>query len=289
MTYPKIKRKLYLLIPKRFQKKVKNFYYDGFLFPVYSLKYRFYYGVWNFFDSIALETTTHCNLRCEFCPNNKYDRGLLKNRKFMEISLFKKIINELSTINYRGQILLHFYGEPLTDERLPELVLYIKKKLPKAKIQINTNGFLLTIPLYKKLINAGVKSFLVTQYGKIMPPSIKKLFLYLKSRPKKDNKIKYRVLGGDIGLSNRGGEINVKNVVDYERPICLYPNTAIHVNYNGDVILCCNDYHSSVKFGNLKKESLFSLLKKPLYVSIKTDLKKKKFKLSICKKCVGIE
>ncbi len=289
MTFQIIRQKIYSSLPKSLQKKSKNFYYNKFIFPLYNLKYKLNYNKWDFFDSISLETTSYCNLRCKFCPNSKYGRGLLKNKKLMDEKLFKKIINELAEINYRGHVLFHFYGEPLTDKRLPSLVEYTKKKLPRAKLQINTNGFLLTISLYKKLVDNGVKLFIITQYADSVPPNIKDLLDYLKTRPKKENKIKYRILGEDIGLSNRGGEINVKKNIDYERPICTYPNTAIPIDYNGNVILCCNDYHSSITFGNLKKEKLLDVWRKPHYKKLRDEMRKGIFKLPICKKCVGLE
>ena len=289
MTIQKLKQQLFSLFPKKIRKRIKNFYYDKLIFPIYNLKYRLYYGVWGFFDSIAIETTTYCNLRCEFCPNSKYNRGLEKNKKLMNLNLFKKIINELSEIDYRGQILLHFYGEPLTDERLSDLVKYTKRKLPKAFIQINTNGSLLTISLYEELRKSGVNRFFVTQYTKTLLPPIKKLIEYLRKRPKKENILEYRKLGEDLGLSNRGGEIEVKNVVDYEKPICTYPNTAVHVDYQGNVVLCCNDYHRSIIFGNLKNEKLLDIWNKPHYKNLRKELRKGIFKLPICKKCVGIE
>lgn len=288
MTFQKLKQKLFSFVPKSSQKKVKHSYYEYIIFPIYNLKYRIFYRTLDFFDAIALETTTYCNLRCKFCPNSKYDRGLAKNKKLMNIDLFKKIINELSEINYRGTINLHFYGEPLTDKRLPDLVKYIKEKLPKSKIEINTNGFLLTIPIYKKLIGFGVDSFFITQYTKTIPPAIKELFEYLKQNPTAPNKIEYRVLGKDLGLSNRGGEIKVKNVVDTEKPICTYPNTAVHVDYKGNVVLCCNDYHSSITFGNLNKEKLIAIWNKPNYKQLRKQLRKGIYELLICKRCVGL-
>jgi len=150
----KIKRLIYLLIPSKSRKKLKNIYYNRLL-DLYSLKHKYFYGVSNFFEVIALETTTYCNLRCFFCPNSKYERGLEKNKKLMDEELFKKIINELSKIKYQGKVELYSYGEPLTDERLPKLVNYAKYKLPKADIEINSNGFLLTLELYHKLIKNG--------------------------------------------------------------------------------------------------------------------------------------
>ncbi|MBU0894639.1 MAG: SPASM domain-containing protein [Nanoarchaeota archaeon] len=284
----KTKYFLFSFVPKRFRKILKNFYYDFIAYPLHALKNRYFYGVPDFFDGIALETTTYCNLRCEFCPNSKYPRGLKKNTKLMDLHLIKKIINELSEIRFRGRVFLHFYGEPLTDERLPEILSYIKKKLPKNPVQINTNGFLLTLDKYKQLIKLGVDKFMVSQYGKTMPVPIKKILDYLKNKPKNQNKIHYRVFNeNSSGISTRGGEIALEHAIDFERPICTYPGVALSINYAGDVMVCCNDYHHTMDVGNLKKESLMEIWKKPKYVKFRKDLRNKKFLLPICKLCVG--
>ncbi len=283
-----LKKKLYSLVPKKHRRKIKFIYYGKILHFLYNLKHQFYYNQKDFFDVIALETTTYCNLRCKFCPNSIYDRGILKNKKLMDIKIFKKIIDELSEINYRGRVLLFSYGEPLTDTRLPDLISYCKQKLSKAKVEINSNGILLTVQKYKTLIDREIDKVCITQYGKQMPPNTKKVFEYLKTRPKKENKIHYRVLN-EMELSNRGGEIELNSSVNDEVPICLYPTQALTIDYAGNLILCCNDYHSSAKFGNLKNKKLLEILGKSNYKKILKRIKKGIYDLEICKKCVGIK
>jgi radical SAM protein with 4Fe4S-binding SPASM domain len=280
-----IKSKIYSKLPKKYRIKIKNFYYDKLIHPIYLIKNKLNYGVWDFFDRVGIETTTHCNLRCRFCPNSKYPRSLKKNEKLLETEIYKKIIDELSEINFKGRILPYSFGEPLTDKRIVSLVEYTKKKLPKARISLNSNGIFLTVPLYNRLVKAGVDCFPISQYGSEMPENMKKVFKYLKTRPKKENKIHYRVFTEGDAISNRGGEIEVPNV--WEKPICTLPHTTVNIDYKGDVILCCNDYHSKVTFGNVKKEKLIDIWNKSCHKKIRKDLRRGFFNLEICKKCVS--
>ena len=142
-------------------------------------KFFFKYGTTDYFNDINIEINTGCNRRCEYCPNSKFERGLLKYEKFMDKRLFKKIINELSAINFAGRISPQCYGEPLLDKRVIELMSYANKKLPNVCLVMITNGDFLTIDLYNKLINAGIKKFIITQHGHKMSPNIRKLFHYL--------------------------------------------------------------------------------------------------------------
>ncbi len=284
----KIKHLIYLLIPPKFRKKAKNIYYNGLL-GLYSLKHKYLYGMSDFFSAIALETTTYCNLRCFFCPNSKHERGLEKNKKLMDEELFKKIINELSEMKYKGRVLLFFFGDPLTDKRLPKLINYAKHKLPKSNIEINSNGFLLTLELYHELVKNGLNRIGITQYKKIMPPNTQKVLQYLKEHPKEKNIIGYRIQNTQE-LSNRGGEIKLKKSPNYERPICCYPGSAQStIDYDGNWVLCCNDYHSSVKFGNLRNESIIEVWNKPNFKKLRRELRKGVYKLPICKTCVGLK
>jgi MoaA/NifB/PqqE/SkfB family radical SAM enzyme len=276
-------------LPEGIKKKIKNLYYDLVAWPLQRIKNKKNYGLWDVFGAVGIETTTHCNLRCKFCPNSKYDRGLKQNEKRMDEKTFKKIIDELAEINYRGIIRPFYYGDPLTDERMPKFVRYIKIKIPEAKVYLNTNGIALTIPLYKKLQEAGIDYLMISQYTPKMLQNVKEFFEYLKTRPERENKAKYRIFEVDkLATSNRGGEIEVPNIA--ERPFCAYPgHYDLNINYKGDVLLCCNDYHGRVVFGNIKSEKIMDIWKKQHYSKIRKEVLKGIYKLPLCKKCMGIE
>lgn len=282
------KSKLYLKLPlsEKSKYKLKYLYYDYIAWPLHRLKNKFLYGQFDFPGLVEIETNTYCNLRCEFCPNSKYTRGLAKNKKIMSPELFKKIINDLASFKFRGELGFDFYGEPLADKRLPEFVAYANKKLPKAKMFINTNGYFLTPELYKQLIANGIKEFTFSQYSEEIPKNMKKTFEYLKANPKVPNVIKWRKFGHDSVLYNRGGDVDTKKIPD--KPICYYPGMHYNILWNGDVIICCNDYHGKINFGNLSKQSILEIWNSPKYKAIRKQLYTQKYQLPICKTCVGI-
>jgi len=284
-----LKRQVYLMLPKPLQKKTKDFYYGKWIDSLYRLKYKKHYGLNDFFDTIALETTTYCNLRCSFCPNSNHERGLQKNEKQMDKEVFMKIIDELAEIEYRGKVALYSYGEPCTDNRLPELIQYAKQKLPNSFVEINSNGFLLTVELYQTLVRAGIDKIYVSQYTDKMPSSVVKVYEFLKENPEFPDRIQYRIFNAETYplLSNRGGEIEMEQSVNYERPICGYPHHAQTIDWEGNWVLCCNDYHSSIKFGNLGKETIMQVWNKPYFKKIREDTNNGIYDLEICKVCVG--
>ncbi|MFH1972236.1 MAG: radical SAM protein [archaeon] len=231
------------------------------------------------FSIVEIETTTVCNRRCSYCPNAIYDRGLIENKKEMDIELFKKIINELAEINYKGAIHPHFYGEPLLDKRLPELIRYAKEKLPKVELVIFTNGDLINIEKYNELVKAGTNRFMIAQHSKDELENVNELIEYKKIH-EDGVKVVYNKLKTYF---NRGDLIKVEEKI--KNDYCLFPSTNITIDYDGNVILCCNDYLSKVKYGNVKSEKLMDIWNKPFYQKIREGTKKGIYNLELCKTC----
>jgi radical SAM protein with 4Fe4S-binding SPASM domain len=244
------------------------------------------YGMIDMFDGLSIETTTYCNRKCSYCPNSVFDRGSKKNEKLIPVELFKKIIDELKDINFKGRINPNLYGETLLDERLPELMTYIHKKLPEAKLTIYTNGDFLDMDMLNKLYECGVRSYIITIHGNVKEgrEKIKKLMRYIKQGRKKI-KILCQVMNENTPLSNIGGLVKVKNIKkeDFD---CIDP---LAINYKGDVIICCNDYFGEVVFGNLEKEKIIDIWNKTNFRQIRQQLKKRIYILDICKRCVNLE
>lgn len=240
-------------------------------------------GSTDFFSIIEIETTTECNRKCVYCPNYTHDRG----KHLMSEKLFKKIIDELASINFSGRVSPHFYGEPLLDKRLPKLIGYVREKLPLSSIVIFSNGDLLTIDLFNKLIKSGVNQFCITEHGKTMSKNMRQLMDYVKDKPNLSNKVFYFKVQPETPLFNRGGLVEPDVAIKFEK--CRSPSDVVIIDYKGNVILCCNDYLSSVVFGNMEKESLIQIWNKPYYKKTRKDIRNGIFELEVCKKCVGLQ
>ncbi|MHA2215355.1 MAG: radical SAM/SPASM domain-containing protein, partial [Candidatus Hodarchaeales archaeon] len=221
------------------------------------IKFLLKYGTFDFFNDINIETITSCNRRCEYCPNSIFERGSLKNEKLMKSELFVKIIDELAEINFDGRISPQFYGEPLLDPRLKRFIEISREKLPKVNIKIFSNGDFLTIDKYKELLRAGVTSFYITQHSETVNKNLKELFRHTKKIPGIKAKIKLKRFGLKEPMFNRGGLVDPQNLKT--DPRCRDGDNPLVIDYQGNVILCCNDYHSTVRFGNLEDQGLLEI------------------------------
>ena len=200
------------------------------------------------FTSTNIEVYGYCNRKCSFCFNSR-----LPERKggIMDVKLWEKIIDELSTIKYTGRISPYFYGEPLLDKRIVELISYARRKCPYSRIHISSNGDKLTEELLIKLIENGLDKILITNYDDFEKEHITNLYM------KYPRIIQYRNYK-EIDLKNRAGSIFKKSTDMANKP-CLRPSRQLVINWNGNLLLCCNDYYENYVFGNVKNESILEI------------------------------
>ena len=102
------------------------------------------------FNHIEVETINRCNGVCSFCPINTTRDP--REKRIMSQELFEDIIDQLAEMQYGGKIALFSNNEPMLDERIIDFYKYTREKLPNAWIFMFTNGTLLTLDKFKKLI-----------------------------------------------------------------------------------------------------------------------------------------
>lgn len=239
------------------------------------------------FKEIEFETTAYCNRKCAYCPVSMYPRPGDQDDRFMRQEVFQKIIQDLKEINFTGSIAPHLYGEPLTDPRIVEWVEYTRKNLPLTTIKMVTNGDYLNEKIYHELNAAGVTYFNLSKHSKDLAPDCLSLLEKLtdEERKKKFNIIDFwKDWNEDQTLLNtRAGEVKLKTVK--RNPImCSYVTYPV-INTFGDVILCCNDYHSEHKFGNVMERSLKEIWLDPINIEKRHRIYKGIFDHKICQDC----
>ncbi|MBN1569567.1 MAG: SPASM domain-containing protein [Acidobacteria bacterium] len=99
--------------------------------------------------SLQLEPTNICNLRCISCPSDRSSR----KKGYMEMGLFKKIINEAASIGVE-RIHLYLHGEPFLHAEIAEMLSYIKKK--SLSVHLTTNGSAIGEAKIKDIMDSGL-------------------------------------------------------------------------------------------------------------------------------------
>lgn len=242
-------------------------------------------GTTDFFKVVELETTTACNRRCSYCPNSAFDRGLLRNEARMSDEVYDTLLGQLADVDFTGRLSPHFYGEPLLDERLEGWISRCRSRIPLAKIVVFTNGDYLDVPRYLSLVQAGVDGLLVTQHSQAELVGVTAVQAYRRQRGSDGVRFDFRAFDDDTELSNRGGL--VQHQVLERKTDCKIPAENITIDHRGNVVLCCNDYHSAHSFGNIATEHLLDIWNKPELRQLRRRLKRGQFDLEICKRCAS--
>ena len=110
---------------------------------------------------IQMETCGFCNLKCKFCPGGASDSGII--RDMMSFETFKLFLAQCREFPRKIKILrIIGIGEPLLNRNVAEFVSEAKQSGVFEKVEITTNGTLLTRELSDKLIDAGLDTLLVS-------------------------------------------------------------------------------------------------------------------------------
>jgi len=108
---------------------------------------------------VYIEPTNRCNLECRTCIRNIWDEPLGE----MSRTTFARIVEGLRSFSPPPAIFFGGLGEPLVHPDIIEMVA--QAKTLGATVELITNGTLLTKPLSKQLIEAGLDMLWVSLDG----------------------------------------------------------------------------------------------------------------------------
>jgi radical SAM protein with 4Fe4S-binding SPASM domain len=107
--------------------------------------------------SVSTELTNNCNLSCPHCSSGS--GTMTRNKGFMDIELFRKVIKELSPYLYN--INLYFQGEPM----LHPLFFSFLNNCGDNKTVVSTNGHFLSEENSEKLAQSRLNKLIISIDG----------------------------------------------------------------------------------------------------------------------------
>ena len=240
------------------------------------------------FSFVELNVNELCNRTCIFCP--RHDPKEYPNQNLhMSLDLAEEIANQLSGINFDGIVNISGTGEATLTKHLSEIVQKFGDK--KIHIELVTNGDKLKPKLIESLYNAGLQQMVVSMYDG--PEQIKHFENLFKESNVGDN---YYTLRDrwydeeeDYGLlyTNRAGSMGDKLLSPHERP-CYYTHYSTYIDWNGDVLLCCQDMYNRTKiFGNVLEKKLVDIWIDKKLIDYRKKLSVGKRVLSPCDNCTA--
>ena len=215
---------------------------------------------------VEISESGTCNRTCSFCPRSAPD--FLDIKEFVSEDLINKLSKELSLYDYSGIFLFSGFVEPMIDKNIYNLISVVRSNLPKAKIEMVTNGDALNKQRVENLFRSGLSTLLVSIYdGKKEADTMQKL-LQNSGLSEEQFKVRHRYLSESesfgITLSNRSGmmdnaEYVIPSLKEPMKKPCYYPHYTFFMDYTGEVLICSHDWGKKLVVGNLNNESFIDI------------------------------
>jgi sulfatase maturation enzyme AslB (radical SAM superfamily) len=110
---------------------------------------------------LRVEVTNRCNANCVFCAYQYQERPFA----VMTFEIFKRAVDQYTALGGRAINFSPIVGEALIDKQLEEKVAYVRQFPQYVKLELFTNGILLTKERFESLVDAGVNQFHVALSG----------------------------------------------------------------------------------------------------------------------------
>lgn len=251
------------------------------------------------FSTLCLEITSQCNRHCAWCPVGYNSR----DDERMDACLLTKALEELGALHYKGRIEFYIYNEPCRDfEWLLQCLHQARTTVPHSCLMIATNGDYLRGPArIHELFQAGLNQMLINCYS---PGLYEKRLPWLQGLSQ--NHSVYVRLGpqqrtvqmldksnpaefgsGVFRLINRAGNIP-QFLPALRQPVermCVKPFRLLNINWRGQALICCNDYHAAHSYGSLEEHTLTQLWRHPVMNTYRRRLYKKDRRSPLCAQC----
>jgi radical SAM protein with 4Fe4S-binding SPASM domain len=215
-------------------------------------------------EKIQLSVTDMCNRKCNICPH--VDPKIFPNKKvWMTIDTAQKLAKDLLSNNYTGVVSISGYGEPLLHKQIFNIISEFTKRGIKTRLHTNADLIIKNKVNYKILDRLLLDEIVVSIYDG--PEQYVKYKSFLLTRFKNTKLIFRDLYVKDvkeeiislINLRNRAGTLFESNK-QISSP-CHRPLYNIQIDWDGSVLICCDDWKRKITYGNINDDSISNIWK----------------------------
>lgn len=271
-------------------------------------------------NSIQLEPTEGCNLRCSYCGiqgiREKGPIGELSGPyKFMTLATARlfgaRLWEARGNDGWNPRLEFAMHGEPTMHPQLRQLVASVHMSNPDSPMMLTTNG----IPLLKgfdfkvrELFRAGLDTIAIDDYR---PHRVREAFEKFDSTkvekwryPEQDEGnphvrhkgTKRLILVKDIASADEGNHAHISNHAGCGSPKsdemagkrCALPFRELSIRWDGNVALCCNDWRGVFKVGSIQDQSLTDIWHDPAMYAARKKLYRGERDFGPCDGCTHL-
>jgi len=239
---------------------------------------------------VDIELTNACDADCIMCPRKQMRRKVGP----MDLSLFKKIVEECVELNVR-ELIVNGYGEISILKNYKDYLGYIRQTTKSIKIVVNSNGMRMTedrarfyVDIGVDVVNVAIDGATAETYENIrrhlqldvVEENVRRLIRI------RDESGKFRPLvmvnmlamsqnrheielfkrkwsgvadyAGIAGLVSKTGSIQgaAIDAQNWEQTPCFYLWRQMPILNDGSVALCCDDWDGQANLGNLNNSTI---------------------------------
>jgi len=245
-----------------------------------TLKSKTGFPLWH---SLEINIHSACNRDCDFCPRYLDRSGVRKDANGapvyhkMPTHQVYRIIDQAHALGFSGKIKLHRLSEGLLDDRYLEFASYIKAK--GLSLVEDTNGDILRKDLELCTRLDGLIDRLTIGLYDYRNELEKRQEMFFWSSRFKITRLSFS-LPREHYIIRQGSKVYdeiPKNTAALELP-CNQPSYFLHIRYDGNVSLCCEDDNCEFGLGNAITDSLIAIWWSYKHLKIARTLNKPYFK-----------
>lgn len=263
------------------------------------------------FNRISIETSSHCNRRCQFCPISTGRRDFVK---FMNDATWRAIMEALKASRFDGIVSMFLLNEPLLDKSLAAKIAEVRAACPRSSIYVSTNGD----PLFKgvdlatslervvALYDAGINTINLNVYDEgdqherylalINELTSKFNVEFTMHKYRHNSPCRNFIALTDMRVSRIEKNASITDMfhargmkdVEPLKAYCMRTQRHAVVLWNGDVPICCAIDPTDAKIpvvGNVEKTPLLDLWNSEMMFKYRYFTQKKRRVLIGCRTC----
>lgn len=275
--------------------------------------------------TVKLEFTEGCNLKCVFCGIHGIRRRP-GNYKCMTPKLAARIAKQIADAGWNSKIECAMHGEPLMNPKYLDIIRAMRANMAN-QIMVSSNSIGLARPPGIRqnildMFHAGLNvlvidcydvaekvwsqiadpkmnlpEIIVTHYpggpppNKRFPKTQKRIILIedlAHARTEEDDGTQTGKLGNRIITNHIGAAAPVSADLPWAKR-CARPFRELSVRYDGQVLLCCNDWRGEFRCGDLRKEHILGVWNNAEFRAARRALYyKKRDAIDVCSKCDNV-
>lgn len=243
--------------------------------------YHFFHRNKRLFSHILIQTNNSCTRKCPWCIYGICDTI---EKIILPETTFKKIIDQLEEMNFSGRVSLFEINEPLTDERIFDLLTYATTKLSLAWHFMTTNGDILTKEKIDRLFSCGLDALNICSYDEASLQRTKEI---LKNITSYKNKIRHFNRSNHRFITdNRAGNLSNFFKPGNKNLFCDRVNSILYIKPSGLVVSCFGDFFNMNVMGDVNRCSLKEIWFGERFENLRVNLNRCNRNVNrLCKEC----